>query len=248
MSLNQQPQQTSNSTQLNLDDENQELSKSKESPVLSTTTNNQNNILKYLNQSNYCISLMDYIRKIVHFSQIDFFSAYIQLLYAFKPNQLNEMSRIRKQLKNQWSRDDPGFIIVIMFNILVTSISYSFTFAENFRWIGTFFIQFFLFFLMFGCAFSYFIMRLYEKYYRIDDISLSKQGKIEVFYAFDVHCNSFVPLYFLTFTVQLMFFPIINTESIVSSFISNSLYAIGLCAYVVSTNIGYSGKFYIYEL
>jgi hypothetical protein len=240
MSLNiNQTSQPSQSTQLNLDEENQELSTQQE-PQLSNI-NTQNHILKYLNQSNYCVSLFDYMRKIFHFSQIDFYSAYIQLLYSFKPNELNEMSKIRKQLKNQWARDDPGFIIVIMFNILITSISYSFTFAENFRWIGTFFIQFFLFFLLFGLGFSYFIMNFYEKYYKIDD-SYAKQRKIEIFYAFDIHCNSFVPLYFMTFTIQLLLFPIIDTSTYISSFISNILYAIGICGYVISTNIGYSGK------
>lgn len=52
-------------------------------------SNNLNNlIMSCVKNEEYCLTIMDYIKKICHFSQIDYFSAYTQLLYCFKPKEM----------------------------------------------------------------------------------------------------------------------------------------------------------------
>ena len=57
----------------------------------------QNVLAKCFNNSNYCLSIMDYFKKVYYFSHIDFYSSYIQILYCFRPQELNDIARIRKR-------------------------------------------------------------------------------------------------------------------------------------------------------
>lgn len=60
-------------------------------------TTNPSNLLKCMQGNSYCLSLLDYLKKLMYFSQIDFHSAYVQLLYCFNPHEINEVARIRKR-------------------------------------------------------------------------------------------------------------------------------------------------------
>lgn len=224
------------------DEENHELVNSNQAQAdESDISINQNLLMKCIGNNTYCLSLMDYMKKIYHFSQIDFYSAYIQIIYCFKPQELNELSRIRKHLKNQWARDDPGFIMVMMFNILVTSLAYAFCFDAFKRFIPIFFIQFFLFGIIFGVLIAFTFRNIIEAYFRNEDLSMSmsKLQKIELFYSFDIHCNSFVPFYFCTTVIQLILMPLILPDTFISLIISNFLYTIGFCAYFITSSMGY---------
>lgn len=50
--------------------------------------NNANLLMNCLKANNYCFSLMDYFKKMFKFSQIDFYSSYLQILYCFTPKKL----------------------------------------------------------------------------------------------------------------------------------------------------------------
>lgn len=222
------------------DEENHDLVVDDQAEISSNI--NQNLLMKCINNNSYCISLMDYIKKGYHFSQIDFYSAYVQLLYCFKPQELNELSRIRKHLKNQWARDDPGFVIVIMFNIIITSLAYTLCLSSFDRFIPIFFKQFFINFLFFGIIMTFSGKNIIEKYFKNEELSLGKNQRIELFYSFDIHCNSFVPFYFCSVTVQFLLLPILNTDSFISVILSNVLYTAAYCGYLLVSNIGYLGK------
>jgi hypothetical protein len=47
-----------------------------------------NLILNCLKTEDYCLSLMDYMKKMMHFSQIDYYVSYMQVLYCFKPKEM----------------------------------------------------------------------------------------------------------------------------------------------------------------
>lgn len=144
---------SSNPIKRKIDEENMELVSGEAPPTPHNLS--QSLLLKCINSNTYCLSLMDYIKKVYHFSQIDFYSAYIQLMYCFKPHELNEIARIRKHLKNQWARDDPGFVIVIMLNILVTSFSYCLAYNRLDRLLNMFVIQFLFFFIFLGIIIAF---------------------------------------------------------------------------------------------
>lgn len=51
--------------------------------------NHLNNlILSCVKNEEYCYTMLDYLKKMFHFSQIDYYSAYIQILYCFKPKEM----------------------------------------------------------------------------------------------------------------------------------------------------------------
>ena len=64
---------------------------------LSNPMLSQNILAKCFNNNNYCLSLMDYFKKLYYFSHIDFYSSYMQLIYCFKPKEISDIARIRKR-------------------------------------------------------------------------------------------------------------------------------------------------------
>ena len=46
------------------------------------------------------------------------------LLLMVNPKKVYTFSQYRHRMKKQWARDDPAFLIVLTFFILVTSIAY----------------------------------------------------------------------------------------------------------------------------
>lgn len=50
--------------------------------------NNANLLMNCLRANNYCFSLMDYFKKMLKISHIDFYSSYQQILYCFTPKKL----------------------------------------------------------------------------------------------------------------------------------------------------------------
>ncbi len=50
--------------------------------------NNSNLLMNCLKTNNYCFSMMDYLKKMIKFSHIDFNASYLQILYCFTPKKL----------------------------------------------------------------------------------------------------------------------------------------------------------------
>lgn len=71
---------------------------------------------------------------------------------------------------------------------------------------------------------------------------MSRSQNLEYFYCFDVHCNSFVPLYFCVSTIQLILLPLVTSDSSISIIVSNILYVVGIVYYMMSTMLGYLSK------
>lgn len=59
-------------------------------------TNESNLLLKCINTNTYCISFSEYIKKIFYINQIDFHYSYVQIIYCFNFNEINEKARVRK--------------------------------------------------------------------------------------------------------------------------------------------------------
>ena len=82
-------------------------------------------------------NLKDYCNKIVHFSQMDVEYAFSQMIYVcYAPSKLYQLTKWRKrnnlyiyiyilETKNYWARDDPCFVLVLIFFLIVTAIAYA---------------------------------------------------------------------------------------------------------------------------
>eukprot|EP01099_Mayorella_cantabrigiensis_P008002 TRINITY_DN7364_c0_g1_i1.p1 TRINITY_DN7364_c0_g1~~TRINITY_DN7364_c0_g1_i1.p1 ORF type:complete len:129 (-),score=27.69 TRINITY_DN7364_c0_g1_i1:341-727(-) len=69
------------------------------------------------------------------------------------------------------------------------------------------------------------------------------EQKVEWLYAFDIHCNSFFPLFLILYVVQFLLLPVLLVpESFFATFLSNTLYAIAFVYYFYLTFLGYNGK------
>lgn len=58
------------------------------SKKLTHSTNFNNLLLSCVKNEEYCFTMLDYLKKLYHFSQIDYFQAYSQLLYCFRPKEM----------------------------------------------------------------------------------------------------------------------------------------------------------------
>jgi hypothetical protein len=87
---------TTKQTRINNDEERDVLNKQSGSPqknILNSTKKinlnpNTNLLLACMKNNDYCFSLMDYMKKMMHFSQVDYYYAYTQLLYCFRPKEM----------------------------------------------------------------------------------------------------------------------------------------------------------------
>lgn len=145
-------------------------------------------------------------------------------------------------MKNQWARDDPGFVLVILLNIIITCFSYCFAFGRMDQLFHLIFQHFFVYFLLVGGVVSFSLRYLIEKYYKNEDLTMNKIQSIEFFYAFDIHSNSFVPFYFLSWSLKFVLLFLLVNDTITSLIIGNSLYAAGCIMYVRVTVMGYFCK------
>ena len=71
-----------------LEVENRTVSSASPSNKKSTVNNFNNLILSCVKNEEYCFTMLDYLKKLCHYSQLDYFSTYTQLLYCFKPKEM----------------------------------------------------------------------------------------------------------------------------------------------------------------
>lgn len=68
------------------------------------------------------------------------------------------------------------------------------------------------------------------------------EQKVEWAYAFDVHCNSFFPLFLILYVVQFFFMPLLQRTNWISTFVGNTMYLCAITWYIYGTFLGYNGK------
>eukprot|EP00747_Dinoflagellata_sp_TGD_P106745 gnl/TRDRNA2_/TRDRNA2_169939_c0_seq4.p1 gnl/TRDRNA2_/TRDRNA2_169939_c0~~gnl/TRDRNA2_/TRDRNA2_169939_c0_seq4.p1 ORF type:complete len:179 (-),score=16.06 gnl/TRDRNA2_/TRDRNA2_169939_c0_seq4:135-671(-) len=80
---------------------------------------------------------------------------------------------------------------------------------------------------------------LADKYLRVKSVHGMEQP-IEWMYAFDIHCNSFFPLFLILYVVHYLLLPFLIQATLPAAIVSNLLYAAALCYYTYITSLGYS--------
>ena len=63
-------------------------------------------------------------------------------------------------------------------------------------------------------------------------------------YSFDIHCNSFIPVFVILYLLQFFFMPILLNAnfSILSTILGNTMYFVALVYYTYITFLGYNGN------
>ncbi|KAI8081257.1 UNC-50-like protein [Thamnidium elegans] len=183
-----------------------------------------------------------FLRRLFRIPHMDFEFALWQMGYLLiAPRRVYRNIYYHKQTKNQWSRDDPAFILLQMILLSVSSIVWSFVYDLSvYGTIKTLLSMILVEFLLVGSVISTFTWCITNKFLTQNINSYAIAQKVEWAYAFDVHCNSFLPVYIILYIVQLFFLPLLLKDNWISLFIGNSMYCISLIWYMTGTFMGFN--------
>mmetsp|Transcript_10984 Transcript_10984/g.23223 ORF Transcript_10984/g.23223 Transcript_10984/m.23223 type:complete len:278 (+) Transcript_10984:199-1032(+) len=190
------------------------------------------------------ITPQQYFQRMCSVDQMDLQSAVDQMriLCTLYPQRVYKMAYYRKQTKNHWARDDPAFCFLQLVMIVASSIAYGLAFrVASFSAILGFVAKSVLVhWLGFGVIMASFGRLIANQHLMGAERSTSHvRQTVEWLYAFDIHCNAFVPLFVLLYGVQFFLLPLVLGTSLLSLGISNTLFAVAFGWYFYITHLGY---------
>ena len=184
-----------------------------------------------------------YFRRLIRPKQMDFeFALWLMLQLCLAPKRAYLHTSYHKETKNQWSRDDPAYVVLLSFFLLVSSSAYCLTFGHGF-WssvhtiLYVLFVDFFLLSGVLSTACWLLANRTLKK--QILPPHTAEQS-VEWLYAFDVQCNAFFPLFLLLHVVQFIMSPLLLTRSFFSSVLATTLYVLAFSYYHYLNFLGYA--------
>ncbi len=206
------------------------------------------NVVCYYRTCTFCFSavLPEYLWRMFAWRQMDFDFACSQMVdLILRPASLRATTRMRKQIKNQWSRDDPAFVLILGAMILAGTISYAACYgAWNPLHFARLTIGVLLFeYLLLGALMATAIRAYVNAYMRIQRLHAVEQT-VEWAYAFDVHCNALFCAYLLVAPAQYLLIPLLphgdSSSALLATLLTNTLWLGGVAYYAYITFLGYS--------
>lgn len=236
-----------------------------------------------------------YFARAVALDQMDLQAALDQMrtILSTSPQRVYKTSYYRKQTKNHWARDDPAFAVLEIAFLAVASVAYCVAFKRPSLILAVlkFAVQHILgVWFGFGIVVSTSCQFVANNYLSHGSNNNGNAGEVEGrvggglsshhvkqvvewLYAFDIHCNAFLPLFVVvckcqdhilyisvlirnncypsfTFIDATQFFllPVVLGKSMFSLIVSNTLYAMGISWYIYITHLGYRGKTLLNEI
>jgi UNC-50 family len=139
-----------------------------------------------------------YLQRLVDVKQMDIQSALDQMksLLSTRPQTVYKMSYYRKQTKNHWARDDPAFVALQGVFLVIASLAYSVAFRISLS--GT--ISFVLYTVLWnwlglGFLLATLCREIANRQLVVHQSTSHVKQQVEWLYAFDIHCNSFFPVF-----------------------------------------------------
>ncbi|KAG2426398.1 hypothetical protein HYH02_014825 [Chlamydomonas schloesseri] len=184
-----------------------------------------------------------YLRRFLKPKQWDLeYTFWLMLQLVISPKTAYRHTAYHKQTKNQWARDDPAFIVVCCALVTVASLAYCVTFGDTlWHTLLTVLSAVLVDFLLIGVAMATACWVITNRFLRKRNLHHHQvEQHVEWLYAFDVHCNSYFPLFLLLYVLQFLLSPVLLWRSFVSSALANALYVIALGYYHYMNFLGYS--------
>ncbi|KAH3760813.1 hypothetical protein Pelo_7377C [Pelomyxa schiedti] len=168
------------------------------------------------------------------------YTTWIMFYLVVYPRKVAKITSWHKVTKHQWARDDPGFVVIQVALLLVSSLAWGVAiskpgfapFARLICW------SLFVDYLLAGAIFASISWFLCNKFLVTDGIHRTEQ-KVEWLYAFDVHCNAFFLEFLVVHVLQFFLLPLLVSRSFLSTILANSIYAFGYLYYLYITFLGY---------
>lgn len=186
--------------------------------------------------------LPEYFRRILHYRQMDFEYVFWQIWYLFlRPSRVYRAVKYHKQTKNQWARDDPAFVVVLVMFMAVASLAYSVAFEvpgllNILRiMVGSILVDF----LGSGVVMATLGWWVANKYLKETSMATVDQD-VEWLYAFDVHVNAFVPPFLILYVAQYFLLPIFMRDSFLATLLANTTYMGAITYYHYIYFLGYN--------
>ena len=186
-----------------------------------------------------------YLRRAFSVAQWDLEYTFYQILYSFRsPAKVYKLTQHRKQTKNQWARDDPAFVCLIAAFLAVSSVAFGVAYEYPSPLTHVYLIvQSWLCFVLSGGIIATGCWTAANKYMRAPALlPHSVEQEVEWLYAWDVHCNSYVPILLLLYVGQYLALPLLMRDGALAVLAANALYAGAACHYVYITFSGYLGE------
>ncbi|CAF1370699.1 unnamed protein product [Adineta ricciae] len=218
-------------------------------PVLtSNTTNNSTSLNVGDNPSSQSIfdrhsaaaKRYKYLRRLLKFRQMDFEFAIWQIIHLFiAPQKVFRAFQYRKQTKNQWARDDPAFLVLLMVFLVVSSIIIGLVLGMGFFGI----IKLVLWVVLVDCVLVGLLISTIYWYIANRYLIANPKSNLDVewAYCFDVHLNAVLPLLTILHIGQL---PFLNSFAVNTGFFyclfGNTVWAIATGYYVYILFLGFS--------
>ncbi|XP_038996031.1 protein unc-50 homolog isoform X2 [Hibiscus syriacus] len=151
-----------------------------------------------------------YLRRIVKWQQMDIEYTFWQMLHlCTAPKVVYQHTKYHKQTKNQWARDDPAFVVICSLLLAVATVAYCAAFLTN-------------------------------AYLREEaPNSHVVEQRVEWLYAFDVHCNSFFPMFVMLYVIHYFLSPLLVAHGFIPELLSNLLLMVAASYYHYLNFLGY---------
>ncbi|KAI9338533.1 protein unc-50 [Obelidium mucronatum] len=194
-----------------------------------------------INRSSSTASTIAYFKRMIQIPQMDFEFALWQMLYlVISPRRVYRNIFYHKQTKNQWARDDPAFVVLLLLFIAVTAVAYGIAYKLGvFGTLNLILFMGFIDFLLVGAIVAS-VIWFFSNNFLIQQQIHSADQAVEWAYCFDVHCNAFFPVFLITYVLQFFFIPIVTQNGWISLFVGNTLYLMAICYYFYVTHLGYN--------
>ncbi|KAL2460290.1 UNC-50 family protein [Abeliophyllum distichum] len=186
--------------------------------------------------------LPQYLRRIVKWQQMDIEYTFWQMLHlCTSPKVVYQHTKYHKQTKNQWARDDPAFVVICSLLLAVSTIAYCAAYDHSAGHAVFVVISVLLFhFLITGAILATFCWFFTNNYLREEaPNSHVVEQRVEWLYAFDVHCNSFFPMFVLLYVVHYFLSPLLVAHGFVPELLSNLLFMVAVSYYHYLNFLGY---------
>ncbi|CAI8604909.1 unnamed protein product [Vicia faba] len=187
-------------------------------------------------------TLLPYLRRIIKWQQMDVEYTFWQMLHlCTSPKVVYQHTKYHKQTKNQWARDDPAFVVICSLLLAVATLAYcaAYDHSSGHALFVVFSVLVFHF-LLTGIFLATFCWFLTNSYLREEaPNSYVVEQRVEWMYAFDVHCNSFFPMFVLLYVIHYFLSPLLVAHGFIPELLSNLLFMVGASYYHYLNFLGY---------
>ncbi|KAK8792051.1 hypothetical protein WA158_005428 [Blastocystis sp. Blastoise] len=193
-------------------------------------------------------STVMYFKRLLNIHQMDLEYTYSQLVQlVMNPTQVYKMTSWRKQTKNQWSRDDPSFTMIVVIFTLIISSAYSicfhgFVLSSFLKTI----IQSLLCIIFFGALVATATWYIMNSFFR-RQLPHSPIQSVEWMYSYDIHFNACFPFLLVFGVIQYFLLPIITKPTFFATLIANFIILASFGIYWFITFMGYLYLPFIYN-